>query len=89
MLREGADIRVEALFYSAAIHAVLIFGSDSWEMSDATMKAVEGENLGFLCQTTGKRTRRQAYGECETPAVEEVLQAAGTQSAAKYIGHRN
>ena len=47
---------------------------------------VEGPHLGFFHQISEKRERRHSDGAWETPAAEEVIRAAGTQLAAKYIG---
>ena len=57
-------------------------------MSDMEIKLVEVTHVGFLHQTIGNWTRRQAAGEWEKLVAEEVLRAAGTQSAAKYIGRQ-
>ena len=52
---EGEENMVSALSYLAVIQMVLLFGSESWALSDAMMRAVEGIHVGFLCQITGKR----------------------------------
>ena len=66
--------------------AVLIFGSETWELSDVMMRAVEGNHTGFIRQINGKRARSQAGDNWETPAKEEVLWAVGIKSVDKYIG---
>ena len=86
--REGADTQVSAMFYRAVVQAVPLFGSDSWVMSAAMEKMVEGTHTGFLRQITGKRAQRNADETWVTPAAGEVLETAGTQSAATYIGRR-
>ena len=77
---EGANNRVSALLYRAVIQAVLLFGLESWALSGATMRAVEGTYVEFLRQITGKQERRQDDREWETPVADEVLRAAGMQS---------
>ena len=55
------------LFYRAVIQEVLLFGSDSWTLSDTTMKSVESNHVGFLLQITRKRARQQEGRALETP----------------------
>ena len=40
LVQEGADSRVSALLYRAVIQAVLMFGSEYWVLSDATMQVM-------------------------------------------------
>ena len=79
---------MSALFYRAVIQEVLIFGSESWALSNAMVWAVEGTHMGFLRQITVKQARRQSEGSLETPVAEEFLRVSGMQSVAKYFGHR-
>ena len=55
LLWEGTDSWVSALFYRSVIHAVLMFRLESWALSDAIMRAVDGSHLGVLRQITRKR----------------------------------
>ena len=74
--------QVSALFYRAEIQALLLFGLESWVLSDAMIQEVEGTHVGFIRNITGKRERRQSNRTWETLAADEVLWAAGTQSVA-------
>ena len=44
---EGLDKWVSALFHSAVIQEVLVFGSESWTLSDTMVRVVEGTHMGF------------------------------------------
>ena len=47
----------------------MLFGSESWAMSEATTRAVERTNINFLRRITGKRERRkyiQDVGKTDT-----------------------
>ena len=57
-------------------------------MSYAIIKVVDVTHMGLLRQITGNWARRQGDGAWETRLSEEVIQAAGTQLAAKYIIRR-
>ena len=42
---DGVDSQVSALFYRAVIQAVLMFGSESWTLSDVMIREVEGSHI--------------------------------------------
>ena len=48
---EDSDRRVSDLFYRLLVQEVLMFGLESWEVSDAMTKSVEVTLMGFLRQT--------------------------------------
>ena len=78
---------MSALFYRAVIQVVLIFELESWVLSYVIMRLMEGSHVGFLRYITGNHARRQANGEWETPAEEEVLKLVGTKLEDEYIVH--
>ena len=53
--REGADLRVSAMFYRAVVQKFLIFGVENWVLSEAMSRNLEGVHVGFLRQITGQR----------------------------------
>ena len=62
LIWEGADSRVSYLFYRAVVQVVLLFGSESWALSEAMIGVVEVTHVGFLRQITGNQARRQVDG---------------------------
>ena len=83
--QEGADKWVLSLFYRELTQAFLMFGLESWALSDAIMRVVGGNHVVFPRHITGNRAQHQVDGTWETPVAEEVLQTEGMQSTAKYI----
>ena len=83
---EGLEIKVSEMFYRAVVQAVLIFVSESWVLSEAMDKTVEGAHTGFMCQIMGKRAYRNMDGVWVTLVTGEVQEAVGVQSVATYIG---
>ena len=77
------------MFYRAVVQVVLPFDSESWVLSEAMDKMVEGEHTGFLCQRMGKQVRQNMGGTWVTLVVGEVQEAAGTQSEDTYIFRRH
>ena len=63
LLQKGVDSQLSDMLYRTVIQAVLLVRLDSWALSYATIKAVEGTHVGFLHHITGKLSRRQAYRE--------------------------
>ena len=41
--------------YRAVVQVVLIFGDDTWVLSEAVSRNMEGGHVGFLRQITGQR----------------------------------
>ena len=67
--------------------SLLLFGVDSWVLSDVMMRMVESTYVWFLHQITGKMERQKHEGFWETVDINEVLGVGGMQSAATYIVH--
>ena len=45
--REGGGSHVSELFYKEVFQSVVLFGSESWALSEAMMQAVDGSHMGF------------------------------------------
>ena len=87
MLRmKGVNPKVTTVFYRPEKQAVILFGLDIWVLLTAMEIMVEGNNIGFLIQITGKRARRKANRMWYIPAAEEVREAVLNQLDATYIG---
>ena len=56
--REGADTILPEKFYRAVVQAMLLFGAETWVLSAAMLKKLEGLHVGFLRQMTGTKARR-------------------------------
>ena len=54
LIREGGDSHVSELFYKEVFQSVVLFGSESWALLDAMMRALESTHVGFICHITGK-----------------------------------
>ena len=45
---EGAEPFVSLQFYWEVVHVVLLFGAETWVLSEAMTKKLEGLHVGFL-----------------------------------------
>ena len=50
--REGADPIISENFYWVVVQVVLLFGANTWVMSEVMLKKIEGAHVGFLRQVT-------------------------------------
>ena len=82
---EGADPRVEEMFYRAVVQVILLYGLESWVLLVATKRKAEGMNTRFLREITGNRVLRLVKGTWETPRAEGVREAEGMQTDMTYI----
>ena len=84
--QEGKDPRVLEMFYRAVAQAIFLYGLETWVLSVAMEKKVEGAHTDFLRQIMGKRARWIIDGTWATPGAGVVREAAGLQSEMTYIG---
>ena len=69
--REGEEPQVFAIFYRVVVQSVLLFGEETWVLSEARSRKLEGVHVGFLWWKTSQgavrqkdRTWRQVSGRC-------------------------
>ena len=56
--QEGADPKVLASFYRAVVHAILLYGSETWVLSESMAKRIEGNHTELLQMITGNRMKQ-------------------------------
>ena len=76
------------MFYRAVVHAVLIFGEETWILLAAMSRKTEGMHLGFFRQVTGKKDKCQRGKTWRSAAAAKVLKESGTQTLGEYIDKR-
>ena len=59
---ENIPPRVGAMFYRGIIVAVLLYGSETWCLPEAEMKALEGFHVAAARILTGMRPKKQRNG---------------------------
>ena len=83
--REGAEPTVSGKFYHAVVQAVILFGADTWELTDTMIQSIEGAHMSFLRQVTHKQATQLRYGSWRKVPEEEVLQGSGTYTLRTYV----
>ena len=66
------------MFYEAVLQAVLLFGEESWVLSEAMTKTLEGFHMVFIRQVTGKKAKINWDRTWRIAAAESVLKEVGT-----------
>ena len=46
--REGADVRKSALLYHAVVQAILLYGSETWVLTEPMLVTLEGVHMKFI-----------------------------------------
>ena len=67
---------------------MLLFGEETWVLSAAMYRKLEGVYMGFLRQETGQKAKQQRDKKWISSEVARVLKEAGTQTLGAYIDKR-
>ena len=86
--REGADQIISASFYRAVVQAVLLFGAESWVLTETMLQKLEGVHVDFLRQVAGTSARKLGVDTWKKEGEERVLQATGENPLRGYIERR-
>ncbi len=85
---ENASPKVCGVFYKATIQAVLLFGSETWNLAPSGMACLEGFHLRAACPMSGSHPWKRPDSMWEYPNLEKVLWDMGLQRISHYIGVR-
>ena len=89
LVREGANPRVSGMFYKAVVQSTLLYGSETWNISSAMLKPLQGFHHRVARRISGlmpwylPREDRWEY-----PPTSEALAIAGLFPIEVYISRR-
>jgi exonuclease III len=86
--KESAKPRVMASFYKAIIQSVLLYGAESWVISQRTLSKLRSFHRRCARYITGMHIRENSDGSWTCPSSEETLVAAGLWTVEEYIRRR-
>ena len=86
--RQEVPPPVAGMFYQAAVAAVLLYGSESWNLPPSGIKVLEGFHVESARRLTGIRPQRQTVGPWVFPKSEDVLRVARLKTISHYIRSR-
>ncbi len=82
---ENATPKMCGMFYKATMQALLLYGSETWSLSQSGMKRLEGFHIRPAWQMSGKWPEQNKDGSWMYPRLEDVLKAVGLKSIAHYV----
>ena len=88
MRAENASPRVCGVFYKATVQSILLFGSETWNLSPVSLKSLEGFHIRAAWRMAGKRPLKLPDGTWTYPNSTEVLDEVWLNTIAHYIGVR-
>ena len=88
MRAENASPRVSGLFYKVTVQLILLFGSETWNLSPTSLKSLEGFHIRAAWCMTGKRPLKLLDGTWMYQNLMVVLDEVGLKTIAHYIGVR-
>ena len=80
---------ISGMFYKAVVQQVLLFGAETWTVTPAMMKALEGFHHRAARRIAGMQPYRLVNGDWVTPDKTEALEATGLWPIAEYVRRRH
>jgi hypothetical protein len=86
--RQGATSSTMAYFYKAVVQAVLLYASESWVLTERTIKALSSFHNRCARFISGDHIRQKPNGEWILPPTAEVLEKCKLRTVKEYIEKR-
>jgi hypothetical protein len=81
--------KVSAKFYKAVVQSVLLYGSETWNLTQTALARLEGFHIRAAYQMAKEHKPRKGPNHVWIyPATSDVLKECGMNSIAHYIGVR-
>ncbi len=71
--------------YKATVMAVLLFGSETWNLAPSSLKRLEGFHHWAAWRMAGKQPRLNPDGSWTYPDTEAVMKEVGLRSISHYV----
>ncbi len=85
---ENTTARTCRMFYKATVQAVLLYGSETWNLSPTSVKRLEGFHIRAAWQMSSLQPEKKPNGSWAYPRSKDVLDAAGLHTIAYYMDVR-
>jgi hypothetical protein len=86
---ENTAPRIAAKFYKAVVQAVLLYGSETWNLTNSALARLEGFHVCAAYKMARKhRPKRGANGVWVYPTMADILEECGMATIAAYIQSR-
>lgn len=90
LTREGASPRVSGLFYKAVVQTVLLYASETWNISSQGLMSMLRSFHHRMARCISRQTPRYFRGEdrWEYPPIDDALEIAGLFKIEEYLRRR-
>jgi hypothetical protein len=85
---ENASPRVCGKFFKAIVQAVLLYGSETWVLSTASLKLLEGFSIRCAWRMAEENKPRREAGTWQYPPSKDVLEECGLRPIHEYVTAR-
>lgn len=87
LTRESTNPRISAFFYKATVQAILLYGSETWVITDKILQLLTSFHHGIARRLTGHfpRPSQDDTDEWTYPSIQETLQIAGLFPMEEYL----
>ncbi len=85
---ENPTARTCGMFYKATVQAVLLYGSETWNLSPTSVKRLECFHIRAAWRMSSLRPEKKPNGSWSYPRSKDVLDAAGLHTIAHYMDVR-
>jgi hypothetical protein len=82
---KNADARMCGMFYKVTVQAVLLYGSEMWNLSPTSLKPLEGFHICAAWQMSGLWPGKKPNRSWSYPCSKDVLEAASLHINAHYM----
>jgi hypothetical protein len=83
---ENTAPRIAAKFYKAVVQAVLLYGSETWNLTNWALARLKGFHVRAAYKMARKhQPKKGANGVCVYPTMADVLEECGMATIATYI----
>jgi len=86
--REGADPRIFGMFCKAVVQTVVLFGCESWTVTDAVWTVLKGFHHQAVRRMVDMMACRGPGGGWIPPSLEEALKKAGVHTMERCVSKR-
>jgi hypothetical protein len=88
LVRDGASTRAMGMFYKAIVQALLLYGCETWTLTNPMIKTLESFHHKVARRTSGMMPKLLPNGEWHYPPLQRALDEAGLYPLRTYIQRR-
>ena len=88
LVRDGASRAAMGMFYKGIVQAILLYGCETWTLTNPMIKVLEGFHHKVARRISGKMPTLLPSGEWHYPPLAEALEEAGLFPLRTYVQRR-